>query len=116
MPRPVATFIQAVNDHDADALLSAFANDAVVADVGREFRGTAAIKEWSDREIFEANVTFDVIDVAEHDGQTVIPSKVDGTFDRAGLPDPLLLEHRSHVKGGKIAAFSSRLGGEEPRP
>jgi hypothetical protein len=86
-----------------------------VSDVGREFRGTAAIKEWSDREIFGVNVTLDVIEVAERDGQTVVTSKVDGTFDRTGLPYPLLLSHYFTVKGDKIAAFDSRLAGEEPR-
>jgi ketosteroid isomerase-like protein len=115
LPQPVATFIRAVNAEDADAFLSAFAEDAVVSDVGRKFRGAAAIKEWGDREIFDVNVTFDVVDVADRDGQTVVTSKVDGTFDKTGLPDPLLFEHRFTVEGGKIAAFSSRLAGEEPR-
>ncbi len=30
---------------------------------GREFRGPAAIQEWSDREIFDAQVTLEFIDV-----------------------------------------------------
>ncbi|MGH8612683.1 MAG: nuclear transport factor 2 family protein [Gammaproteobacteria bacterium] len=114
MPPPVATFIRAVNDHDADAFLSTFTKDAVVTDVGREFRGLAAIKEWSDREIFDVNVILDVVVVAECDGHTVVTFKVDGTFDTTGLPDPLLLEHHFTLKGGKIAAFKSRLAGEEP--
>ena len=112
IPRPIATFIRAVNGHDADAFLSSFTNDAVVTDVGQEFRGTAAIKEWGDREIFGVNVTLDVIDVTDRDGQTVVTVKVDGTFDKTGLPDPLLLDHHFTLDGGKIAAFSSRLAGE----
>ena len=59
------------------------------------------------------NVTLDVIDVAERDGQTVVTVKVDGTFDKTGLPDPLLLNHNFTVEGDKIAAFSSYLAGEE---
>lgn len=110
---PIATFIRAVNEHDPDAFLSSFTSDAVVTDVGREFRGTTAIKEWGDREIFGVNVTLDVIDVAERDGQTVVTVKVDGTFDKTGLPDPLLLNHHFTLDGGKIVAFSSRLAGEE---
>jgi hypothetical protein len=81
--------------------------------VGREFRGAAAIKEWSNREIFDVNVTLDVIDVAERNGETVVTVKVDGTFDKTGLPDPLLLNHYFTLDGDKIAAFSSRLAGEE---
>jgi hypothetical protein len=113
MPQPIAMFVRAINDHDADAFLSTFTNDAVVTDVAREFRGAAAIKEWSDREIFDANVTLDVIDVADRDGQTVITVKVDGTFDRTGLPDPLLLDQRFTLDGGRIAAFSSQLASAE---
>ena len=112
MPRPVVNFIRAVNDDDAEAFLSTFASDALVSDVGREFRGTAAIKEWSAREIFDVNVSLDVIDITERDGQTVVTSKVDGTFDKTGLPDPLLLEHSFTLNGDEIAAFSSRLVGQ----
>lgn len=112
LPPPVADFIRAINDHDADAFLSTFTADAVVVDVGREFRGTGAIKEWGDREIFSVNVTLEVVDVNDPDGHTVVTVKADGTFDKAGLPDPLLLHHHFTVKGGKIAAFSSWLAGE----
>jgi len=107
MPQPIAMFVRAINDHDADAFLSTFTNDAVVTDVAREFRGAAAIKEWSDREIFDVNVTVDVLEVADRDGQTVITAKVDGAFDKTGLPDPLLLQQRFTLNGGKVAAFSS---------
>jgi hypothetical protein len=50
------------------------------------------------------------------DGQIVVTVKVDGTFDKRGLPDPLLLNHHFTLDGGKIAAFSSRLAGEELQP
>jgi uncharacterized protein (TIGR02246 family) len=113
LPPVIATFIRAVNDHDAETFLSTFANDAVVSDVGQELRGAAAIKEWSKSEIFDVNVTLDVVDVAERDGETVVTVKVDGTFDKTGLPDPLLLNHRFTLDGGKITTFSSRLAGEE---
>lgn len=112
IPQPIATFIRAVNEHDADAFLCSFTNDAVVSDVGWEFRGTAAIKEWGEREIFGVNVTLHVVDVVERGGQTVVTVKVDGTFGKTGLPNPLLLSHHFTLDGGKIAAFSSRLAGD----
>ena len=59
-----------------------FALNAVVKDVGREIRDIAAIKEWSDREIFAVNVTLDVVETVERDGQTIVTVKIDGTFDR----------------------------------
>jgi hypothetical protein len=69
LPKPVETYIRAINARDTDAFQSSFAPDAVVKDVGREIRGIAAIKEWANREIFAVNVTLDVREVAERDGQ-----------------------------------------------
>ena len=69
LPKPVETYIRAINAGDTDAFQSSFAPDAVVKDVGREIRGIAEIKEWANREIFAVNVTLDVREVAERDGQ-----------------------------------------------
>jgi SnoaL-like domain len=114
LPQNVAAYVRAINNHDAAAFDALFADDAVVDDVGREFRGPAAIKAWSDREIFAADVTLEVIDMAERDGETVITVKVDGTFDRTGLPDPLFLSHQFKVEGGKIVGLKCRLAREMP--
>lgn len=115
LPQPVANFLRAINGHDPGAFLSCFTQDAVVTDGAREFRGVAAIKEWSDREIFSVNVTLDVMDVTNRDGQTVLTVKPDGAFDRTGLPDPLLLSNHFTLKGGKIATFASQLAGDKPK-
>jgi hypothetical protein len=112
LPRSVEAYIRAINAGNAAELHSNFAHDAVVKDVGREFRGTAAIKEWADREIFAVNVTLEVMGVTERDGQTVVTVKIEGTFDRTGLPDPLLMDHCFMVVGGKIATLICRLTGD----
>ena len=91
-----------------------FALNAVVKDVGREIRGIAAIKEWANHEIFAVNVTLDVMGAVERDDQTIVTVKIDGTFDRTGLPDPLLMEHCFTVAGDKIMALTCRLA--EPGP
>src|SRR5438477_11930024 len=109
LPKPIETCVRAINAHDTAALQSSFASDAVVRDVEREFRGIAAIKEWANREIFAVNVTLDVMDSVERDGQIVVTVKIDGTFDRTGLPDPLLMDHWFTVAGDKVAALTCRL-------
>ena len=114
LPMPIETYVRAINAHDTASLLSTFAPDAVVKDVGREFRGIAAIKEWANREIFAVNVTLDVMDAVERDAQTIVTVKIDGTFDRTGLPDPLLMDHCFTVAGDKITALTCRLAGQEP--
>ena len=116
LPKPVETYIRAINARDADAFQSSFAQDAVVKDVGRDFRGIAAIKEWAHHEIFAVNVTLELVDAVERDGQTIVTVKIDGTFDRTGLPDPLLMDHCFTVAGDKIAALTCRLAaGGAPR-
>ena len=109
LPKPVETYVHAINAGDAAALQSSFADDAVVKDVGREFRGAAAIEEWAAKEIFAVNVTLDVINAIERDSQTIVTVKIDGTFDRTGLPDPLVMEHSFTIACDKIAALSCRL-------
>jgi len=112
LPKPVEAYIRAINARDAAAFQSSFAPDAVVKDIGREFRGIAAIKEWAEREIFAVNVTLEVMGATERDGQTIVTAKVDGTFDRTGLPDPLLMDHYFTVVCGKIASLSCQLAGK----
>ena len=111
LPPIVEAYVRATNNHDASAFIALFADDAVVDDIGREFRGLDAIKAWSDREIFDVQVTLEVIDSANRDGETIITAKADGTFDRTGLPDPLILAHHIVVKGDKIAQLRCRLAG-----
>jgi ketosteroid isomerase-like protein len=50
LPGPVEAMIDATNNEDRDALLRAFAEDAVLVDFGRTFSGRASIGRWSDSE------------------------------------------------------------------
>jgi hypothetical protein len=70
---------------------------------------------WSDREIFAAEVTLEVIDTAHRDCETVITTKVDGNFVRTGLPDPVIIDHHITSKGDKIIGLACRLATEPPR-
>src|SRR2546421_12665305 len=109
LPPIVEAYVRATNNHDASAFIALFADDAVVDDIGREFRGLDAIKAWSDREIFDVQVTLDVIGCTGRDGETVVTAKADGTFDRTGLPDPLILAHHVVIKDDKIVRLRCRL-------
>ena len=102
-------YIRTVNNHDAAAYQALFSEDAVVDDAGREFVGLAAIKQWSASDIFAPLVTFEVLDEVEQAGEAVITTKVDGNFDRTGLPDPVIIVHRLSIDGGKITRLTCRL-------
>lgn len=113
LPKPVETFVRAINARDEEAFASSFNQDAMVKDIGREIRGIAAISEWAKHEIFAVNVSLELLSAAEPEGQTIITVKVDGTFDRTGLPDPLVMEHCFTVAGDKIVELTCRLASQK---
>jgi ketosteroid isomerase-like protein len=47
---PIQAMIDATNRDDSAALLTAFADDAVLTDFGRAFKGKAEIARWNDDE------------------------------------------------------------------
>src|SRR5258708_762862 len=108
LPKTADEYVRSINEANRAAFDGLFAADAVVNDAGREFRGAAAIKAWSDREIFDAQVTLEVLDVANRGGETIVTTKVDGNFDRTGLPDPVIIDHHIKVKGDKIVELKCR--------
>ena len=108
MPEIAAAYVDTINTHDANRFGTLFADDAVVSDAGREIRGLAAIKAWGDSDIFAVNVTLEVLDVKQRDGATVVRTKVDGDFDRTGLPDPVIIDQEI-VGIGRIARLTCRL-------
>ncbi|MGW5262344.1 MBL fold metallo-hydrolase [Microbispora sp. NPDC004025] len=61
---PVSTYVTALNGRNLDALAGAFAADAELVDVGRRFKGRAAIRDWARAEVIGGSLT--VIRVAEN--------------------------------------------------
>jgi hypothetical protein len=104
-----AGYVRAINTGDAAAFVALFDDEAVVEDAGRVHRGAAAIREWAEREIFAARVTLEVLGRSVRGGEEIVTTKVDGEFDRTGLPDPLLIDQCLAVKGGKIAGVKCVL-------
>ncbi len=101
----VAEHIAAVNALDTDAIVATFAGDAYVNDARREFAGRAAIARWVAREMTGDHVTIDVREVLEHHGDIIVRGAYDGTFDRAGLPDEIVLTNYFSVRDGKIVSL-----------
>jgi hypothetical protein len=102
LPEPVGHYLSAVNSADPEEPSASFAPDALVRDVQRELRGLEAIKQWAESDIFGVRAHFDVTKVTDSGGGTVVTVKIDGTFDRTGLPDPLLMDHTFKIEHGKI--------------
>ena len=114
MPQSIAVFIKATNAHSSEGFLAMLTENAIIKDEGQEYRGIAAIKKWSDEKYIGARVTLDAVDLMNGDGKTIVTLRVDGNFDKTGLPDPLLLDFRFTLDTNKISALDIRLPGEGP--
>jgi hypothetical protein len=101
----VAEYVAAVNAFDEDAIVAAFADDALINDVRREFWGKDAIRGWVREEIVGDRVTVEPIDVVEHHGQTIVRGRYDGEYDKTNLPEELILTSYFTVRDRRIATL-----------
>jgi hypothetical protein len=102
LPSVIADNIAACNQHDIDAWMATFAPDALVNDIQREFAGTTAIRSFAEAEIFGADVTMAVERALDREGNITVHARLDGTYDKTGLPDPLILSFYFSIRDGKI--------------
>jgi ketosteroid isomerase-like protein len=99
LPQPLADYFEAANAHKTDAVVAAFAEDALVTDENREHRG-AAIQEWSDEVNEKYKPHAEVTTVAEIGDKTIVTADVSGSFPGS----PVQLRYNFTLKGDKIAA------------
>jgi len=111
MPQSIAVFIKATNAHSSEGFLSMLTENAVIKDEGQEYRGIAAIKKWSDEKYIGAKVTLDAVDLMNGDGKAIVTLRVDGDFDKTGLPDPFLMDFHFTLDTNKISALDIRMPG-----
>jgi ketosteroid isomerase-like protein len=69
LPPPIGAMIDATNNEDREALVRAFAEDAVLVDFGRTFAGRASIAQWDDDENIGTHNRIRVTEVS-HEGST----------------------------------------------
>jgi ketosteroid isomerase-like protein len=102
LPQIIRDHAAAYNSHDLDALMATFAPDALVNDIQREFVGNEAICDWTDKEIIGPNVTMAVEQAFDLHGDVVVRARMDGDYDKTGLPDPLILTYYFTLRNGLI--------------
>jgi ketosteroid isomerase-like protein len=106
LPPIVAEHIAAVNAFDTDRIVATFAPDAYVNDNRREIWGAEAIRKDMDKEIMGDHVTIEVREVIEHYGDIIVRAKWDGTYDKTGLPDELVVTSYFALRDGKITSLA----------
>lgn len=99
---PVAAAIDAINAGDGPALLSVFAEGAMVNDQLREYWGGAAIAEWIARDVVGQRLAMRIRRVRNNHSHAVVEATLDGDFERRGLPDPLVVSFYFSIDTGKI--------------
>jgi SnoaL-like domain len=109
IPQPISAFIHATNTHNTNELLAAFTDTAVISDEGHDYRGIAEIKKWSEEKLIGAEVTLQPTKTIERNGKTIVTAKVDGNFDKTGLPDPFQMDFDFTIDSNKVAALSIRF-------
>jgi hypothetical protein len=102
LPGVINLFIKAINEHDGDAFISCFAEDALCNDFQRNFWGTDEIKKWSDKEMIGDRVTFTADTVIEQYDEYFITALTDGDYDKSKAPDPTYLDYFFTVREDKI--------------
>jgi hypothetical protein len=101
----VQEHIRAINASSVDSIVATFADDAFVNDNKREIVGIDAIRKWVEKEIVGDTVSIEVREVLDHHGETIVRGAYDGTFDKANLPDEIILTNYFSIRNGKIASL-----------
>ena len=105
LPIIIQRFISALNSFDEAAFLATFAEDAFINDVQREFWGRPAIAAFARKELIGPKVMMAVTDFRGHHELLAVDAKIDGEFDKTGLPDPLILTFYFTIEAGLISTL-----------
>ena len=101
----IAAHIAAINSFDVDAIMDTFADDALVNDFSREFWGRDHIRAFMSKEFVGDHVTVELVEVVDNAGMWCVRCRYDGDYDKAGLPDPLIMTNYFRLHGGKIVTL-----------
>jgi predicted phosphodiesterase len=101
----IADHLAAVNAFDIDAIVATFADDALVNDNHREFWGTDQVRAWVAAEMVGDHVTITPVEAFEHHGTMIVRGRYDGDYDKAGLPDELILTNYFTVEHDRIVSL-----------
>ena len=101
LPIPIATYIAAATQGEAEALAQCFAENAIVRDEGKTIEGLAAIRKWMVETKQKYQHTFEPLAATEKDGKTIVTNRLTGDFPGS----PIELEFVFTLDRDKIAAL-----------
>lgn len=98
LPTPIATYFEAKNAHDIDAMLAVFSDQASVRDEGRDMVGHPAIRDWMEKTSRKYRVAVQPTAIDQPEAQSIVTATVSGTFPGS----PVQLRFRFAIAGEKI--------------
>ncbi|MBO6634777.1 MAG: nuclear transport factor 2 family protein [Parvibaculum sp.] len=99
MPSPIEAYFEADMSEDPQALLRAFAPDAVVKDEGETHAGRDAIEAWWRAAKVQYQPVVEPLDLEERDDTVRVRSQVTGNFPGS----PVMLTFTFRLAGDRIA-------------
>ena len=102
LPKPIVTYLAAVDAKDASKLALCFSDDAVVHDEGGDYHGRDAIKAWSEETQRKYNYALEALDTSVT-GKTVrVRARVTGSFPGS----PIELDYLFTLANDKIISHT----------
>jgi ketosteroid isomerase-like protein len=102
LPRIINDYVDASNAHDVKSVVACFADNALVHDEGKDFRGKKIIEDWITKTIEKYKFQFKPISVRQDDAEVIVAVEVSGTFDGS----PITLDYRFTLEGDKILSLT----------
>ena len=88
LPSPIRTYFDADESNDGEALIHAFAPDAVVNDEGQSYAGRQAIGAWWREAKAKYQHVIEPLEMDEMDDVTKVRAKVTGQFPGSPATSP----------------------------
>jgi ketosteroid isomerase-like protein len=104
LPKPVADYLAADKAKDFDLLASCFADDALVHDEERDYRGVDAIKAWKQQADAKYNYVAEPLDASVNDDTVKLRTRLTGDFPGS----PIEVDYTFTLANDKITSLAIR--------
>ena len=101
LPRPVATYLAAEKAKDTDMLVLCFADDALVHDEDRDYRGLDAIRAWKQEAEAKYQYVMEPLDASVSGNTVKLRARLTGNFPGS----PIELDHTFTLANDKIISL-----------
>ena len=104
LPRPVATYLAAEKAKDTDMLVLCFADNALVHDEDRDYRGLDAIRAWKQEAEAKYQYVMEPLDASVSGNTVKLRARLTGNFPGS----PIELDHTFTLANDKIISLEIR--------